>query len=259
MCQENRTGRVHCMIVSNEPLAEDVRELVFESPAMADEARPGQFVNLYCRHQGQLLPRPISICEIDRAGGRLHLVYACRGKGTREFADYRPGERVEVMGPLGNGFSLDAAGPENLVIGGGVGTPPLLELCKRLTGRTTIAVSFRSAPYLIDRLERCGEVLVATRDGSAGVRGNAMKIVEDRGLTGNIFACGPTPMLAAVQAYAARRDLPAQLSLEERMGCGFGCCVGCVTKVRDASEAGFSYRKVCKDGPVFAAGEVIFS
>ncbi|EGB15994.1 Dihydroorotate dehydrogenase, electron transfer subunit protein [Pseudodesulfovibrio mercurii] len=259
MCQESKTGRTHCTILSNEPLAEGVRELIFESPAMAASARPGQFVSVYCRHQGQLLPRPISICEIDRDNGRLHLVYACRGKGTREFADYRPGERVDVMGPLGNGFPLGAAGETNLIIGGGVGTPPLVELCKQLPGRKVVAVSFRSDPYLIERLALYGEVLVATRDGSVGVRGNAMKIVEDRGLTGTIFACGPTPMLRAVQAYAARRELPAYLSLEERMGCGFGCCVGCVTKIRDDGEAGFSYRKVCKDGPVFAAEEVIFS
>ncbi|WP_319581935.1 dihydroorotate dehydrogenase electron transfer subunit [uncultured Pseudodesulfovibrio sp.] len=259
MFQESKTGRTHCTILSNEPLATGVWELVFEAPAMAESARPGQFVSVYCRHQGQLLPRPISLCEIDKENGRLHLVYACRGKGTREFADYRPGEHIEVMGPLGNGFPLDKAGDTNLIIGGGVGTPPLLELCKRLPGRNVIVVSFRSDPYLLSRLEQYGEVLVATRDGSVGVRGNAMKIVEERGLEGTIFACGPTPMLHAVQTYAADKGLPAYLSLEARMGCGFGCCVGCVIKVRDTSEAGFSYNKVCKDGPVFAAEEVVFS
>lgn len=259
MCQTFKRARVRCEILRNQSLAPKVYEMILNCPEVAAEAAPGQFVNLYCHHQGRLLPRPISICEIDKAEGRLHLVYAILGKGTAEISNYPQGERIDLMGPLGNGFALTDQPKDLLIVGGGVGTPPMVELCKQLNGNKTIVTGFRDNPYLVDRFERYGKTFVTTDDGSVGFKGNVIELMEREGLKGTIYACGPTPMLRGVQAYAAKNNLTAYLSLEERMSCGFGACVGCVAKIKADNEAGFHYKKVCKDGPVFTAEEVVFS
>lgn len=258
MCQTLKKAKQLCEIKSNQSMASSVYEMILYSPEIVQEATPGQFVNLYCHHLGRLLPRPISICEINKEQGLLHLVYATLGDGTKEFSTYKAGESIEVMGPFGHGFEL-IDGP-SLIVGGGVGTPPLVELAKQLKGEKIIVVGFRTEPYLIERLERYGKVYVATDDGSVGYQGHVVGLLEQEGITlGNLYACGPTPMLKGLQAYAAKNHMQAQLSLEERMGCGFGGCVGCVVKVPSNNEVGYSYKKVCKDGPVFDAKEVIFS
>ncbi|MCF8020072.1 MAG: dihydroorotate dehydrogenase electron transfer subunit [Vallitaleaceae bacterium] len=259
MCQTSYKSKISCKIIKNVHLIDQVYEMVLDCPSIAMEAKAGQFVNLYCQHKGRLLPRPISICEIDREGGRLHLVYAILGDGTAEFASYVAGEQIEVLGPFGNGFKFDPDHEEDvLIIGGGVGTPPLVQLAKELKGKKTIVVGFRSNPYLIERLEKYGKVFITTDDGSTGFKGHVVALLEEKGLQGTIYACGPTPMLKGVKAYASKNNLSAQLSLEERMGCGFGGCVGCVTKIVADTELGFTYKKVCKDGPVFDAKEVLF-
>ncbi len=259
MCTPTTRTREVCTIISNEMLVEQVYEIVIDCPQIVPETKAGQFVNLYCRHKGRLLPRPISVCEIDRLKGYLHLVYAILGEGTREFATYKAGETIEIMGPFGNGFDTNCVSDEHLIVGGGVGTPPMVELCKQLKGKKTIVVGFRDNPYLIDRFSKYGNVHIATDDGSVGFKGNVVALMEQQGFKGPIYACGPTPMLKGIQAYATTYNLEASLSLEERMGCGFGGCVGCVTKVSADTEAGYSYKKVCKDGPVFSAKEVLFS
>ncbi len=259
MCQRNKQARVACQILSNEPLTEQVFEMKIACPEIVSQTKPGQFVNLYCRHQGRLLPRPISVCELDKDRGNLCLVYAILGEGTSEFAGYTSGQSIEIMGPLGNGFNLNNQSDNHLIVGGGVGTPPMVELCKQLKGNKTIVVGFREKPYLVERLQKFGKVYVTTDDGSVGFKGNVVEFMEQKKLRGNIYACGPTPMLKGVQAFADRYDLEANLSLEERMGCGFGGCVGCVTKIAVDTEAGYTYKKVCVDGPVFDAKEVLFS
>ncbi len=256
MCQ-NSSARISCRIYANRPLTSQVYEMILDCPEVVTVTRPGQFVNLYCRHMGRLLPRPISVCELDPYQDRLHLVYALLGDGTREFATYKAGEIIELMGPLGNGFPENGDNEDCLIIGGGVGTPPMVELCKQLTGSKTIVVGFRDNPYLVDRLEQYGKVFVATDDGSVGFKGNVVELMEQQQLQGKIYACGPTPMLRGVKAYAEKYKLQAYLSLEERMGCGFGACVGCVTRIKADNETGFVYKKVCKDGPVFQAEEVL--
>ncbi len=159
---------------------------------------------------------------------------------------------------LGNGFNLNTTADKHLVIGGGVGTPPMVELCKRLKGKKTIVVGFRKNPYLVDRLREFGKVYVTTDDGSVGFKGHVVELMEQEKLRGDIYACGPTPMLQGIQAFADRYGLEANLSLEERMGCGFGGCVGCVTRIAADTETGYTYKKVCVDGPVFKAKEVLF-
>lgn len=251
-------SRIVSTILSNNALVEQVFEMVLDCPEVAAKARPGQFVNLYCRNKGRLLPRPISVCETDRDHGRVHLVYAILGKGTREFSSYLAGESVELMGPLGNGYPLEQGSGDSLIIGGGVGTPPMVELCKQLQGPKTIVVGFRSNPFLVDRLAQYGDVLITTDDGSVGYKGHVVQLLEEKQLTGTIYACGPTPMLRGVQAYAQKNNLKAYISLEERMGCGFGSCVGCAARIRADNEIGWTYKKVCKDGPVFDSREVVF-
>lgn len=258
MCQHNKGGRMAAKIISNEAIATSVYEMIVQCPEIVTAAKAGQFVNLYCHHQGRLLPRPISICEIDRARGRLHLIYAVLGDGTREFSTYEGGMTIDVMGPFGNGFDTTYEGDDVLIVAGGVGTPPMVELAKNLKGKKTFVVGFRTEPYLIERLKSHGPVYVATDDGSVGFRGNVVALMEEQGLKGKIFACGPTPMLKSLQDYAERHHLEASFSLEERMGCGFGGCVGCVTAIKVEGDGGFAYKKVCKDGPVFNGREVMF-
>lgn len=258
MCQDNKRGRMAAKIISNEAIATGVYEMIVQCPEIAMAARAGQFVNFYCHHQGRLLPRPISICEIDRARGRLHFVYAVLGHGTKEFSTYEGDMTMDVMGPFGNGFDTTYEGDDGLIVAGGVGTPPMVELAKSLKGKKTFVVGFRTEPYLIERLKKYGPVHVATDDGSVGFKGNVVALMEERGLKGRLFACGPTPMLKSLQGYAKRHHLEASFSLEERMGCGFGGCVGCVTAIKTGDDTGFTYKKVCKDGPVFDGKEVIF-
>ncbi len=258
MCNTNKKGRITSKIISNDQLATNVYEMIVECPDIVTFAKPGQFVNLYCHHQGRLLPRPISICEIDRDLGVLHLVYAILGDGTAEFSTYQAEDTIDVMGPFGNGFDTSYEGDDHLIVGGGVGTPPMVELAKTLKGEKTIVLGFRTEPYLVKRLAQYGEVFVATDDGSVGYKGHVVGLMEEQSLLGRIYACGPTPMLKGLQTYAKDKGLTASLSLEERMGCGFGACVGCVTKIKAATEIGFTYKKVCKDGPVFDAEEVLF-
>lgn len=258
MCGTHSLGRSYCSVIENKEIEKDIYQMVVQNPRIATEAKPGQFVNLYCQSDARLLPRPISICEVDAKEGWVKLIYASIGTGTKSFVSIREGEEIELLGPLGNGYSLiDSA--DFILVGGGVGTPPLLELAKKLPGRKTIYLGFRNSPYLIEELEKYGAVYIATDDGSVGYHGNIVELMKTHDIQAKVlYACGPKPMLNAIQKYAAKREIQAQLSLEERMGCGFGACVGCVCKIKVQNETGYTYKKVCKDGPVFDAREVIF-
>lgn len=256
MCEGKKEGRISCSVIYNKQIAEDIYELKFSNRKMASEAKPGQFINVYCNGE-MLLPRPISICEAEENEGTMKIVYAIAGAGTKLFSKLQKDDFIEVLGPLGNGYSLIEA-KESVLVGGGVGTPPLLELAKRLKGKKTIYLGFRSEGYLIEEFKAYGDVYVATDDGSNGHHGNVVELMEKNGVSAEqIYSCGPNPMLKAVQKFAADRNIGIQLSLEERMGCGFGACVGCVCKIKADNESGYTYKKVCKDGPVFPGGEVL--
>ncbi len=269
MAVAEKAGRIACRIYHNREIASRIFEMVLAYPASFSLPAPGQFVNLYCRHQGRLLPRPVSVCEvIEGASPLLRLVYAIQGAGTLEFSRYRAGESVEILGPFGNGFSLPGKGrlsgtvPRKvLLIGGGVGTPPMVELAKQLAGsgaQPDIVVGFRDETYLLADLGRYGRLHVATESGTRGFRGNVVDLIIARKLSAErIYACGPASMLRGVQQLAVSRRVAAEFSLEERMGCGFGGCVGCAVKIVAHNEAGFVYKKVCRDGPVFAGEEVL--
>lgn len=259
---------------------------------LAKEALPGQFLMVYPKCAATLLPRPISICEAQRDAGRLRIVYRVAGKGTAEFASYRKGDPISVMGTLGNGFPLqEAAGKRVFLMGGGIGIPPLLGLTRALSGagQTSVKEAERAsgecadisvgdgrtgdtAPlsvhailgyrdnrlFLKEDFDHYSNVVIATEDGSAGTKGNILNAVNANGLSADlIYACGPMPMLRAVKQYAAKEGIPAYLSLEERMACGVGACLGCVCKTthKDA-HSHVNNARVCTEGPVFLAEDV---
>ena len=243
-------------IVENTRIAQDIYSMWLKDREMAEEARPGQFVSLYCRDKSRLLPRPISICEIDRKEGMLRLVYRVAGKGTEEFASLKPKDFIEVMGPFGNGFTLE--GKKALLIGGGIGIPPMLELAKQLKCEMNIVLGYRDITFLEHEFEAYGQVAISTEDGSKGTKGNVIDAIKENQMTADIiFACGPTPMLRGIQAYAKEHGIKAQLSMEERMACGIGACLACVCKTKETDHhSNVKNKRICLDGPVFYADEV---
>lgn len=246
-------------ILSARELAPDVYEMWLETPLSA-HARPGQFLCLYPKDKSTLLPRPISICEIDAPGIALRIVYRIAGAGTREFSGYAKGDSISILGPLGNGYPLDAGHEKKVfLMGGGIGIPPLLELAKELSADKQIILGYRDRNlFLAQDFEKYGKVYTATEDGSAGTKGNVMDAVRENALEADvIFACGPMPMLRAIRSYSSSHRIPAYISLEEHMVCGVGACLGCVVKTRETdSHSHVHNARICTDGPVFEAQEV---
>jgi dihydroorotate dehydrogenase electron transfer subunit len=244
------------IITEQTMLAEDIYSMWIKAEDIASTAKPGQFVSLYCQDGSRLLPRPISICEIDKVQGTVRLVYRTAGKGTKEFSKLKPGDTIEVMGPLGNGFTLE--GKKALLIGGGIGIPPMLELAKNLHCEKQMVLGYRDTTFLEDEFTPFGKVYLATEDGSKGTKGNVLDAIRENNLEADIiFACGPTPMLRGIQAYALEKGIKCQLSLEERMACGIGACLGCVCKTKEVDHhSNVKNKRICLDGPVFYAEEV---
>ena len=248
-------------IVSQEEIGKNIFSMWLQADHMAANAKPGQFLSLYTRDGSKLLPRPISICEIDRENGRIRLVYRVTGKntGTEAFSRLHPGVTIETLGPLGNGFPLkEAEGKKVFLIGGGIGIPPMLETAKELNADKTAVLGYRDELFLKDEFEKYADVYVATEDGSAGTRGNVLDAIRKNALKADvIFACGPTPMLRALKNFAEENNITCWISMEERMACGIGACLACVCKSKDIdSHSQVHNKRVCKDGPVFLSTEV---
>ena len=237
-------------------LSEEIYSMWIIAKDIAWQAKPGQFVSLFCKDGSRLLPRPISICEIDQEQGRLRLVYRSTGKGTKEFVQLKAQDYVDVMGPLGNGFHPE--GKKALLIGGGIGIPPMLELAKQLNCEKQIVLGYRDITFLEEEFTPYGRVTISTENGSKGTKGNVLDAIRENQLEADIiYACGPTPMLRGIQAYAKEKNILCQLSLEERMACGIGACLGCVCKTKDVdSHSNVKNKRICKDGPVFYGDEV---
>ena len=246
-------------VVSQKQIAEQIYDLWLETE-LAEEAHAGQFVAVYPHNAATLLPRPISICEVDRDRGRMRLVYRIAGKGTAEFSACRTGDSLEVLGVLGNGFPVEkAAGKKVLLMGGGIGIPPMLQLAKELDADKHILLGYRNQDlFLQEDLAENGQVYIATEDGSVGVQGNVMDIIRVNELQADvIMACGPVPMLRAIKAYAKEQGIEAYISLEERMACGVGACLGCVCRTKEIDHhSHVNNARICTDGPVFEAGDV---
>ena len=247
------------VIINNKKIAADIFRMELDLPEMAEMCRPGQFLNLYTGDKTMLLPRPISICRADKKRGIISLVYRVAGKGTAVISRFVKGEKIRVMGPMGNGFPIE--GGKVTLVGGGVGIPPLLELAFVLKNNDcNIYLGYKDyETFLLDDFrEVCGNVHIATDDGSVGFCGNVLDLIKSKSdfPPGNVYACGPFPLLKGLSELSGDYSDRLYLSLEERMGCGTGVCLGCAVKVKSGED--WVYKRVCKDGPVFLASELIF-
>lgn len=246
-------------VVRQQQIDEGIFDMELSFPKGAALAKPGQFIAMYCNDKSKLLPRPISICGINKEEGTLRVVYRVAGEGTKEFSEMKEGDTLEVMGPLGNGFALKEE--KAIIIAGGIGIPPMLELAKQLNVEKTVVLGYRTSTFLKDEFEAVCDVKVATEDGSQGTKGTVIDAIEKYGVEGKvIYACGPMPMLKALAVYAEEHGMEAQISLEERMACGIGACLGCICKTKEKGHhTNVNNTRICKDGPVFDAKEVVFA
>lgn len=247
-------------ILQQDCIGTDIYSLWLDAPEIASQAKPGQFISVYSNDSGRVLPRPISICEIDREKSALRIVYRIAGKGTAEFSGMKAGETLDILGPLGNGFPMDVIkGKRVFMMGGGIGIPPMVQTAKEAEAEVTVIAGYRNSEiFLKEELEANGTLVVATEDGSVGTKGNVMDAIRENHLEADvIFACGPTPMLRAIKTYAEENGILCYISMEEKMACGVGACLACVCKSREVDHHSHVHNKrICKDGPVFLSTEV---
>lgn len=245
-------------VISQKCIGTGVYSMWIETKA-AQTAVAGQFISVYCKDKTKLLPRPISICQIDKEKGRLRIVYRVVGGGTEEMSSYSAGDDISLIGPLGNGF-MQREGKKAILIGGGIGIPPMVGLAEALKDKAEVSVvaGYRDELFLTEELENAGKLYIATEDGSTGTKGTVIDAIKEQAVKGDvIYACGPTPMLKAIKEYALANNIECQLSLEERMACGIGACLACVCQSKDKdAHSNVNNKRICKDGPVFLAEEV---
>lgn len=257
-------------LVNKEKLRDDIFKFSVESEEMCKLVKPGQFLEIkVLKGVEPLLRRPISIYNVDNDKNWLEFIFQVKGKGTKILSEVEVGQEIDIVGPIGNGTFEISNYKNAAVIGGGIGVFPLYELTKQLklagTENINTYLGFRSKEFVTNENEFAGistNLTITTDDGSYKEKGFAInklrEDIESHEANGNktdiIFACGPLPMLKAVQALALEKNIPCQLSLEERMACGLGVCLGCAVKLAETEE--LKYKHVCKDGPVFWAKEI---
>lgn len=236
-------------VISNEKIAKNTYKMLLSGNT--EDGRPGQFVNI--KIDGFFLRRPISVCDIEE--NTLTLIYKTVGAGTDKLSKTEKGEKLDILAFLGNGYDLSKSGEAPLLIGGGVGVPPLFLLAKKLVkeGKTPTAIlGFNSADeiFLKDEFEAIGvKTFIATADGSVGTRGFVTDVMKNTDIYTYFYTCGPEPMLRAVYGES---KTDGEFSFEERMGCGFGACVGCTCKTK------YGNKRICRDGPVLSKEEIIW-
>ena len=257
------------VVVRNELIAQGIYLMTLYAPEITAKSRTGQFVNLEVPHDGtRILKRPISISRIDADSGTMDLIVQVIGGGTLCVCEIGKGEPIRIVGPLGNGFLRFEQTEHLWLVGGGVGIAPLLMAAEAYkehnpNGRLSVYLGYanRDKAYYDHAFDPYAEeVIIATEDGSLGHSGYVTPLMEKAIDAGQfqslVLACGPTPMLKAVQAIVNPRGIPTQLSLEARMGCGIGACLCCVTKIGTPDD--WEYKRVCANGPVFYSQEVLF-
>ena len=254
-------------VVSQECIGTGVYSMIIKTEP-AKEAVAGQFISVYCKDKTKLLPRPISICQINKDESILRIVYRVVGGGTEEMSTYKAGDDIELIGPLGNGF-MQREGKKAILIGGGIGIPPMVGLAEGLKAKAEeqglnskdyvqVVAGYRDELFLTEEIENSASLYIATEDGSTGTKGTVIDAVKEQAVEGDvIYACGPTPMLKAIKEYALEKNIECQISLEERMACGIGACLACVCKSKEKDHhTNVNNKRICKDGPVFLAQEV---
>ena len=257
-------------VVSQKKLCSNHYQMVIDAPKMAEEAQMGQFVHLKwvskdINNNDPLLRRPISFNEINKDKGEITIVYRTIGRGTKLLASLEAGDKVDLMGPLGTGFSIPQDKDKFVIVGGGMGIAPLLVLVENLIAaqkEVVVLLGAETEEQLLN-LEQYQnldiEVKAATMDGSYGYQGYVTDLLAEETNVDYIYTCGPEIMMEQVQNWAVENKIKGQASLEERMGCGTGACLSCVCKIKVETESGWEYKKTCTTGPIFALNEVIFS
>jgi len=275
---------IEARVIGNEEIADGIFRMILGCNAAVDgmevcDAKPGQFINLYLQDKSMLLPRPISICFMEK--NRITLVYRVVGNGTRELSSYKEGDPLRISTPQGQGYHTEAVfealrqDPSDektiALVAGGLGIPPMLELAKTIRERIggdqrvklIALLGFQEEFFLIEELGCfCHEVHTATEKGASGFHGTVLELMKRKNIVADYFlSCGPKPMLKALAAHCHQANKPLQVSLEERMGCGYGACVGCTCRTKEEKDGLIKVipKKVCKDGPVFFGEEVIWS
>lgn len=248
------------IITEKQAIARETYSFTISCLEVAEAAQPGQFVHI--RAKGFTLRRPISICGIDKEAGTLRIVFEIRGDGTSAIAELNKGDLIDMLAPLGHGFTLNDSFKKVVLIGGGIGTPPMLPLAKHY-GEKAVAISgFRSASAVIlqdDFTQTGAQTILCTDDGTLGIHGFVTQpfseLVKEGGIDA-VYACGPMPMLKGIAEICKENGIFCEISLEERMACGIGACLGCACRTVRNDEEYFAH--VCKDGPVFNAEEVLW-
>jgi dihydroorotate dehydrogenase electron transfer subunit len=269
--QTNQQAIHQAIINANYALAPNLFVMVLQAPELAKKAKPGQFVMLLVTQDKErhdpLLRRPFGISGIDPVNGLVRLTYQLAGRGTLQMSRWQKGDTVNLIGALGNGFTWSPKTKHVYIAGGGMGIAPLLPLAQALCRQQIKVTAFlgaRKAELLFgyQELDACGcQLYITTEDGSMGQKGFVTQALEQELNNSDcdlLFACGPTPFLKAVQALRKKFNVQTQLSLEERMACGVGACMGCVVPIKDAAGQ-LKNARICCDGPVFNAEEVIFN
>ena len=260
--------QVFSKLIKVQKLKEDIFKFSVEAKEIVEQAKIGQFIEIRVTDNIEpFLRRPISIHNMDKEKGILEFIFQVKGKGTTLLSKRKEGELIDIIGPLGYG-NFDYTNYKNLaVIGGGIGIFPLYELSKeaRKDGKTVNTyLGFRNKDLVIlekEFKEVSDNLIIATDDGSYGKKGFAINFLKEdieNGKIDSIYACGPLPMLRAVKELAVKTNIPCQVSLEEKMACGMGTCVGCSVKKADSPKENPEYVNVCKAGPVFDANYVEF-
>ncbi len=257
-----------CLISYKKEIVQEIIDMKVISKEICQQAKPGQFLNIKCCDGiNTILRRPISICDIDKKNHELRFIFQIKGQGTSLLAGKNIGQTIDILAPLGKPFTISEEYTNPLLIGGGIGIFPLLYLAKSLPNKPITYLGFRNKDMLLlksEFLKTSKELKVATDDGSYGHGGYVTDLLQNKVKENNtnkkvdiIYACGPTPLLKLIKEMANKYKIPAQLSLEQRMGCGIGACLVCACKIKTSNNTE-EYKRICKDGPVFWGDEVIF-
>lgn len=262
MMEKNGKKKTEAVVISQQEIAQGIFDMWIETD-LSSQVKPGQFISIYPKDKSTLLPRPISICEVEE--GKIRIVYRVAGKGTTEMSGYQKQDTITILGTLGNGYDLTKGDGQHVcLLGGGIGIPPMLQLAKELTKRGKCAsvscvLGYRDQHlFLKEEMDQYARVYIATEDGSVGTRGNVLDCITAESIRPDVcMACGPMPMLRAVAAFAEEQRIPAYISLEERMACGVGACLGCIVKTKETDHhSHVNNARICTDGPVFLASDL---